>query len=208
MPIGFYLCKYAVMTDYLQAKIKLRNQTKMALSQISSQSFKQCSTAVCQHFVSLINDKKTSLSKLNIATYAADGMEINLAELHDISPYTHFHYPLCHQQGMMSFHRVNSVNDLQKGKHGILEPKLKKEIPISEIDIFLCPGLAFGKDGSRLGRGGGYYDRFLSKIPSRNNTIICGVTLEQQFMKTVPHEPHDILMNIIITEKGIHHCQT
>lgn len=84
---------------------------------------------------------------------------------------------------------------------GILEPrpKLHPEIETSQIDVFLCPGLAFGHDGSRLGHGGGYYDRTLENFSGK----ICGIALNAQILETVPHTDHDVIMQHIITETGI-----
>ena len=65
--------------------------------------------------------------------------------------------------------------------------------------MIICPGLAFGMDGSRLGRGRGYYDRALDSFKG----IKLGVALNQQIKASVPHAPHDARMNYLVSETGI-----
>ena len=85
---------------------------------------------------------------------------------------------------------------------GILEPNPKKhaEVAIAEIDYFLCPGLAFGRDRTRLGHGGGFYDRVLLQRSQTATTI--GIALSIQIRDSVPHAEHDIHLDHILTENG------
>jgi 5-formyltetrahydrofolate cyclo-ligase len=64
------------------------------------------------------------------------------------------------------------------------------------LDLILVPGLAFTSEGCRLGRGSGYYDRFLSKIPG--TTFKVGVCFDFQFLAELPHEPHDVKMDVVV----------
>lgn len=73
------------------------------------------------------------------------------------------------------------------------------EIPAEEIDVVLVPGLAFGPDGRRLGRGAGYYDRFLSEIVA--DTV--GLTTRDRIRYDIPVEPHDVLVGWLATEDGV-----
>ena len=68
------------------------------------------------------------------------------------------------------------------------------------VDLILVPGLAFTRDGARLGRGGGYYDRLLANIPARTHRI--GVCFAAQILATLPTEPHDQRVERVITESG------
>lgn len=69
----------------------------------------------------------------------------------------------------------------------------------SEIDVVLVPGLAFGPDGRRLGRGAGYYDRFLAGLEAEK----VGLTTSNRLRDDIPLEPHDVLMDRIATETGV-----
>jgi 5-formyltetrahydrofolate cyclo-ligase len=63
------------------------------------------------------------------------------------------------------------------------------------------PGLAFTRKGLRLGRGGGYYDRYLAALPP--TTLKIGVCFALQLVDAMPTEPHDQRMNAVVTEEGL-----
>ena len=81
-----------------------------------------------------------------------------------------------------------------KNSLNILEPE--NPIKIKEVDVFLVPGLAFTASGKRLGRGGGYYDKLLSKYP---DTLKIGITFNERIMQDLPTESHDISMDYVFT---------
>ncbi len=89
---------------------------------------------------------------------------------------------------------------LIKGSYGIYEPEVCLVANPADIDIAVIPGLAFGRDGSRIGFGKGFYDRFLAEFTG----VKIGVCYDFQVSDTVPVSEHDIGMDIIITEKGIY----
>ena len=68
------------------------------------------------------------------------------------------------------------------------------------VDLILVPGLAFTRDGARLGRGGGYYDRLLANCPPRTRRI--GVCFAAQIVATLPVEAHDQCVERVITESS------
>ena len=92
----------------------------------------------------------------------------------------------------------NLDTDLIKGNYGILEPKSEKIEPIdpSEIDLVLVPGLAFDQVNNRLGRGKGYYDRFLAKLPRNVKTI--GLAFDFQIVKHLPVTELDIPLSRVV----------
>ena len=81
-----------------------------------------------------------------------------------------------------------------KNALNILEPE--NPIKVSEVDVFLVPGMAFTTSGKRLGRGGGYYDKLLSKYP---DTLKIGITFNERIMQDLPTESHDISMDYVFT---------
>jgi len=82
--------------------------------------------------------------------------------------------------------------ELTKGPYGILQPKSKyvRPVPIEEIDLVIVPGVAFDKTGRRLGRGAGYYDRFLKKFPK--DIPFIGLAFDFQVVEDLPTHSHDI----------------
>ena len=81
-----------------------------------------------------------------------------------------------------------------KNALNILEPE--NPIKIKEVDVFLVPGVAYTSSGKRLGRGGGYYDKLLSKYP---DTLKIGITFNERILQDLPTESHDISMDYVFT---------
>ena len=92
---------------------------------------------------------------------------------------------------------IEGCEDLKKGPYGIYEPSVIREAEADDIDVALVPGLAFGRDGSRMGFGKGYYDRLLAN----GKFIKIGLCYDFQLLDAVPSEAHDVPMDYIITEK-------
>lgn len=96
----------------------------------------------------------------------------------------------------MEVRRYTGKEDLQKGAFGIMEPTGTLFTDYERIDVAIVPGVAFDRDGHRLGRGKGYYDRFLSKVPL---VYKIGVCFPSRLMDKVPADEYDILMDEIVT---------
>lgn len=94
------------------------------------------------------------------------------------------------------------VSDFDKpfvlGAYGIREPnrEFAKPISVKELDLVIVPGVAFDKDGNRLGRGKGYYDRFLKSLPEHVSTI--GLAFDFQIINNLPHFPQDSAVDKVI----------
>lgn len=97
---------------------------------------------------------------------------------------------------------VTGHDDFVHSPSGIREPAAERcpVVPASEIDLVLVPGLAFSRDGTRLGRGKGYYDRFLASLPG--DTVLCGVCFGCQVIDSIPSEPHDVPVPVLVSEEG------
>jgi 5-formyltetrahydrofolate cyclo-ligase len=90
------------------------------------------------------------------------------------------------------------LRDLQTGSFGIREPGPDSvTVPLNRLDLVLVPGLGFTADGHRLGRGRGYYDRLLAGVGVRG--LKCGVGFDQQLVDSIPCEPHDVILDCIVT---------
>ena len=102
--------------------------------------------------------------------------------------------------GKMDARVVRDVaRELVPGTFGIPEPR---DCPVADpdtIEFVLVPGRAFDRQGNRLGRGGGYYDRFLARI----DAVRCGCVFAAQVLDAVPVEPHDVPLRIIVTEDEV-----
>lgn len=101
----------------------------------------------------------------------------------------------------LDFHRVDNLEQLEKGEFGVLEPKahfLKAQT--EDIDLFILPALAYDKSGNRLGYGKGYYDRSLANIPERKK---IGLSYDMQVLDSLPTDEFDRKVGIVVTELGV-----
>ncbi len=92
---------------------------------------------------------------------------------------------------------------LAAASRGLLEPTGPRLGPeaVATADVVLCPGLAVDRRGLRLGRGGGSYDRALSRVPV--GTFVCTLLYEEELLDEVPVEPHDRPVTAAVTPSGV-----
>lgn len=84
---------------------------------------------------------------------------------------------------------------------GIREPIAGKPCPVADIDLIVVPGLGFTRKGLRIGRGMGFYDRFLSAPEFVG--VSCGMAFEEQIVDDVPMQDHDVPVGMLATDGGI-----
>lgn len=91
------------------------------------------------------------------------------------------------------------------GRHGVREPGPGSAVvPAESIDLVLVPGLAFDARGGRLGRGAGFYDRFLARLTEQSpEVVVCGVCFTEQMVASVPMEPRDVRVRMLLTDEGL-----
>ncbi len=104
-------------------------------------------------------------------------------------------------------YQVGSLEtDLQPGYQNIPEPNPDRceEVDPARLDVVIVPGSVFDRRGGRLGYGAGYYDRFLANMAPQ--AIRIGVCFGVQLEDKIPLEPHDELLDFIVTEDCVHEC--
>lgn len=106
--------------------------------------------------------------------------------------------PRIDKNNKMNFFQWSFNDPLSVNKHGIPEPISKKKV---YPDILLIPLVAFDNNFNRIGYGGGYYDRYISKIEQVNKVIKIGVGFSFQKIKKLPINKHDKKLDFVITEK-------
>ena len=104
--------------------------------------------------------------------------------------------------------RVNGVNldilpyeetRLELGSFHIEEPTGDDLVDVDDIELMVIPAVAFDRKGNRLGRGKGFYDRLLATSKATK----VGVGYEFQLLDSIPSEPHDVAMDMVITQKTV-----
>jgi 5-formyltetrahydrofolate cyclo-ligase len=97
---------------------------------------------------------------------------------------------------------INSLTDhMTTSGPGVREPIEGKPVPVDLIDFVVVPGLGFSEKGYRIGRGMGFYDRFLAQAEFIGTS--CGLAFEEQIVPELPVLDHDIPLSMLVTDRGL-----
>jgi 5-formyltetrahydrofolate cyclo-ligase len=107
------------------------------------------------------------------------------------------------QRRMLPLEIRSLTDDLVVSNLGIREPVSGIPFPIRHIDLVIVPGLAFDEYGNRLGRGRGFYDRFLAH--PEYSGVSCGLAFRQQVVPAVPVGPLDQGIDMLVTDAEVYH---
>ena len=109
---------------------------------------------------------------------------------------------------LMDAVEITSLDNLIESEYGILEPSAEEpHINPNEIDLIVVPGVAFDRNGGRMGYGAGFYDRYFKKISKDNmkKVIKLALAYDFQILEKIPMNEQDVPVNYIITEKEFIH---
>jgi 5-formyltetrahydrofolate cyclo-ligase len=97
---------------------------------------------------------------------------------------------------------IRSLTEPMEADHyGLRTPAAGQPIPPSMLDLVITPALALDQHGNRLGRGGGFYDRFFRA--SGFAGVSCGLALDEQVVQTIPTTDHDVPVDMIVTDERV-----
>lgn len=109
--------------------------------------------------------------------------------------------PRCLPGNQMEARLVQRDSSLIRHPYGMLEPDLTCPlVPPDRVDLVLVPGLAFDRSGGRLGRGGGYYDRWLAGYSG----LTAALCRDGLLLESIPRLPHDLGVDLVVTERGLY----
>ncbi|MGD0519467.1 MAG: 5-formyltetrahydrofolate cyclo-ligase [Thermoguttaceae bacterium] len=117
--------------------------------------------------------------------------------------------PYCTARELRLFDLKN-MDELSPGTWQILEPKpdwlsrIDRRVDAAELDLIVVPGVAFDRYGYRLGLGKGYYDRFLQCV--QPDVVKISPAFECQLVDKIPVLPHDVRVDMVITENAVYHA--
>ena len=104
--------------------------------------------------------------------------------------------PKC-EKGRLKPFEIRNLKEVAPGRYGIFEPRNARPIRIDLIDLIVVPGVAFDAKGNRLGRGKGYYDRFLKRVSGR--IPVVGLAFKLQKLSALPTSSRDIPVTDLIS---------
>lgn len=111
--------------------------------------------------------------------------------------------PVIQPQKRLAFARWEEHDVLQTNRFGIPEPPVEADqCHITGLDVVLVPLVGWDRSGTRLGMGGGFYDRALSDTPV-NKPLLVGLGYSQQEVASLPRDSWDVLLNFVLTEQGL-----
>jgi 5-formyltetrahydrofolate cyclo-ligase len=111
-------------------------------------------------------------------------------------------YPRIEAPGVLGMHYVDHEMELVPGPFGLAQPsEHAAHAPHEAIDAVIVPGVAFDVQGTRLGYGGGYYDRLLPMM--RPECVRVGIAFDEQVLEHIPTEDHDECVDIVVTPARI-----
>ncbi len=179
-------------------KKKLRShflKKRNSISELEYKNLNKCLKKIAFHFLSSYN-----FSKIFIFHPLLN--EPDLRPLIDLDAFCGitFGLPVLASKEKMSFFEWTKKTTLKKNQFGIFEPDpfFAKEISPDEKTTILIPSLALDKKGTRLGMGGGFYDRYLEQ---NKKAFKIGVAFSEFLIESLPKEDHDIKMDAVLTEE-------
>jgi 5-formyltetrahydrofolate cyclo-ligase len=142
--------------------------------------------------------------RLTVALYAAKGSEVDVHELAEAlaSGGHRVVYPrVVDDTRVLAFHAA-SESELIAGRFGLREPLAHAPLlELEAIDAFVVPGLAFDRTGGRVGWGRGHYDATLAAAPG---ALRVGAAFECQLVDQVPHDVHDVGLDVVVSELAVY----
>ncbi len=184
-----------IMNDY---KKILRKEVKQSILKLNSEYCEEANARIIDYIISW----KEYVDADTVFCFVGTDTEINTTRIleHALRQGKRLGVPRCIQKGIMEVYEIKSLNDLEEGSYGILEPRAGTPlIRPEEIRLALVPCLTCNEKGQRLGYGGGFYDRYLARTDARR-AVLCRSALIRE---SIPSDRYDLDMDYVITEKGI-----
>lgn len=180
-----------------QRKLQIRNVCKKYRNNLSAEKKQQFDLILQEKFLQTEEYKNAKV----LLAFVSKDIEINteLIIKQALSDGKTLALPKCKEENLMDFYIVDDLSQLMEGYYGLLEPNPEKCKMLSETENTVClvPGLAFDREGYRIGFGKGYYDRFLLDYKG----ITVGMCYTKCVEEALPKGYYDRPIDILITEK-------
>ncbi|MFN7804604.1 MAG: 5-formyltetrahydrofolate cyclo-ligase [Planctomycetaceae bacterium] len=194
----------APLTEIQEKKKAIREQAHA--NRKDQENKDELSREICARFMALPEYQRatTAMFYVDVRTEVRTRQDLATALTHRKTIVV----PWCNDQGELELFRLESMDDLSLGMYKILEPKPElrnlpeRRVDVKSLDIVMVPGVAFTREGARMGHGKGYYDKLLEH--ARPDAPLVALAFECQLFPDIPTQSHDVFMDKIITEKGVY----
>jgi 5-formyltetrahydrofolate cyclo-ligase len=192
------------LAKILEQKKSIREQAHENRRQQKNKD--ELSRAICQKFVSLPEyaAARTVMYYVDVRTEVRTRDFLATALTHGKKIVV----PWCSDRGELELFWLKGMDDLAIGMYKILEPKPElrdladRQVPVAELDLVMVPGVAFTREGARMGHGKGYYDKLLEH--ARPDAPLVALAFECQLFPEIPTQEHDVFMDKIISELKVY----
>ena len=187
----------------IMTKSDIRNLMRTRRREVDPEEREEASAAICDAVWARADVQAAVAAKHPFAVYLANDDEIDLAPLverlwaADVTvavPYWHA------DSGTYRLAIYTNASTLIEGFHGIMEPAETYDIAPSDIGVWIVPGLAFTRDGRRIGYGGGWYDRYLAAAAP--DAVALAVAYPFQILDDIPTDPNDRRVTDVVTTRS------
>ena len=187
-----------MVVDIIRDKKEFRNILRKRISSMDENFLEISNLLIAKSVLSLPEIKACE----RVLIYCSMGREVDTRRLIDtlMKQGKAIALPVCEGEGIMHFSLLSPEGPKIEGMYGILEPA--KDAPVivpKDGDVIVVPAMTFDRAGYRLGKGSGYYDRFLKK----HNFFSIGLARDRLLFYCVPREAHDMKVDCMVTDKEI-----
>ena len=185
-------------------KAQLRRELMDCLLAISPEQRSEKSRKACNHLVSTAHFQEASTVMMFVSLpHEVDTSEaiLHAWQLGKIVAVPKISWQ---QRHMIAVEITSLDTGFSEDRGGLKNPTTGVPMPVEEIDLVVTPGLGFDAKGNRLGRAGGYYDRFFKS--EHLTAKKCGFGFSQQIVDSIPVEEHDKRVDFLVTDAGVVVC--
>jgi 5-formyltetrahydrofolate cyclo-ligase len=182
-----------------ELKRVIRKENKQKRAEMQKDVKAEKDAVICDYIVNSVSFKYADV----LLMFCPTQEEINILPLFEAAKKEgkRVAFPKCFAKGIMKFFFVDDLSLLVEGKYGIKAPEGGEEFVSSEHPLVIVPSLAATKKGTRLGYGGGFYDRFLHKFEG----ISMCTQYDEFVQEDLPQEKrYDKKFDVLVTESGVH----
>ncbi len=179
-------------------KTELRKELRRRQAEIVPAELQRRSAAACQ----LLTEQPVYKRAESVMIFLSTAHEVDTSQL-ALQAWADLKTVLAprvswEQRRMLPIEIRSLATDVELGPLGIREPVEGRPVPVTDLDLVVVPGLGFDQQGNRLGRGRGFYDRFLS-LPDFHG-VSCALALESQVVEAIPVAPLDVRVDMLVTD--------